>query len=159
MAKLRCYMLSVLSLECHRKYLVWEKVILDGNRDYMAGELDIARLKYLRAIELAQAMVALEPNLRPTVGALLVSYHNLADLYETAKNIDLAEYTLNKARSRIAKLAKANPCHEVVLWGIRLASEQIYLFNKRYGVQKDNGGPAFNTENPDDRKYAYGPLH
>lgn len=150
---------EVISPQCRRKYIVWEKVIIDGNRDYEAGDLDIARLKYLRAIELAEYMVELEPTLRPTIGALLVSYHNLADLYESVGNLELTASMFTKASNRIAELASEHPYEEALLWGERLAMEQIYLFNKRYGVREDNRGPAFNTKNPDDRKYVHRPLH
>lgn len=150
---------EVMNKECHAHYVIWERVIKDGNRDFDADVFEGARLKYLRAVELAVAMVESEPCIRPTIGALLVSYHNLADLYERHGFPLFALNALSSVFQHVEHLQRANPAETAPVWGKRIASEQLYLFKKRHGEAEEFQRPAFIAIKPDDISTHQRSLH
>ena len=131
---------SEMNPACSNAYRDWEQVIIAANRDYEIDAYNMARMRYLSAISIANSMIEIAPCARPVVGALLVSYHNLADLFERLKQQGEAAKLHQTLQTHIHKLAYQFPDSPVLCWGQRIAWEQLYLFQQR------NDDPAlFNT--------------
>ena len=143
----------------YSQYTDWQSVIKEANRDFEAGDLTNARIKYLRAIDISSAFIEQKQYTKCSIGAYLVSYHNLADLYARCHLLDLAYQTLLDALQTLVVISDEVHFDEVVVWGQQLAQRQVYLFQKQYGEVKGQPEATFLTQKTNDSSVTSRPHH
>jgi hypothetical protein len=82
-------------------YTKWRKVIAAGNDNFELRHTLITLVYYFRAIDLAVLLVKQWPLSQRAIHALLVSYHNLAELYEREKCMRQAWQVLVTAKQQM----------------------------------------------------------
>lgn len=86
-------------------YTKWRKVIATGNDNFALHHTLITLVYYLRAIDLAELLVKSWPLSHCATDALLISYQNLAELYEREGSLRLAWQNLVNVKQRLIALA------------------------------------------------------
>ncbi len=83
----------------------WKKHITIGNSYFRNQRFDEAEIHYLKARQHAESLFASWLDPQEAVAALVVSYHNLADLYQAENQPSLAFDMLSKVHSLLLKAA------------------------------------------------------
>ncbi|WP_148715480.1 hypothetical protein [Chitinolyticbacter meiyuanensis] len=83
----------------------WRRAIVAGNRVHAAGDTDSARRAYLYALSLAQGLLSHGEDADEAVAALVVTHHNLADLYLASRRAELAADHLCAVHRQLLTLA------------------------------------------------------
>lgn len=101
---------------------IWQQHMRAGNECFEAHQ-DLAALShYNQAIELANSLLIEYEDIRAAVAAVIVSYHNLADVYLREHEYALAETQLRTVHQKMSlalKQAKPNSAQtEALLWGV-----------------------------------------
>lgn len=86
-------------------YRKWRKVIATGNDNFALQHTLITLVYYFRAIDLAELLVKTWPLSHCATDALLISYQNLAELYEREGSLRLAWQNLVNVKQRLIALA------------------------------------------------------
>ncbi|MBL4631285.1 MAG: hypothetical protein JKY14_09070 [Paraglaciecola sp.] len=101
---------------------VWKAQICAGNDCFDKNQLLSAIAHYQKAIKQAQTLIDSWEEPKAAVAALMVSYHNLADLYLRENSVLLAEYELHNAHQSISRyltLAEPNSYRaSALIWGV-----------------------------------------
>ena len=114
-------------------YAKWREVIAAGNDNFELHHTLITLVYYSRAIELARALVKKWPVSRRTVEALLVSYHNLAELYERENSLRLAWQVLVTAKQQMMAVFCKRGESACTVWGCRSAHQRLSRFEQQHG--------------------------
>jgi hypothetical protein len=93
----------------------WKKCITAGNRDFSEHDFEAARSSYEKAKQHAENLLFQWSNPDEAASALVVSYHNLADLHQLQGDFSAARDTLKNV-------------HKIVL----CALEDSLVGSKRY---------------------------
>ncbi|MBL4672338.1 MAG: hypothetical protein JKX81_08745 [Arenicella sp.] len=93
----------------------WKKCITAGNRDFSEHDFDAARLSYEQAKQHAENLLCQWSDPDEAASALVVSYHNLADLHQLQGDFSAAREALKNV-------------HKIVL----NALEESVIDSKRY---------------------------
>jgi hypothetical protein len=89
---------------------IWKAQICAGNDCFDKCQTLSALAHYHKAIEQAQALIDHWDEPKAAVAALVVSHHNLADLYLREDKALLAEYELHKVHKNISRcLSEVEP--------------------------------------------------
>jgi hypothetical protein len=82
---------------------IWKKYITAGNEKFAQSDFESAKTLYRAARNEAEALFSSwrEPN--EAVSALIVSYHNTADLYQRQGNTDKARSVLEKVHQLVLR--------------------------------------------------------
>lgn len=100
---------------------LWQIQIIAGNECYESSQFLSALAHYRQAIQLAQELFDKAPTKRTAVTSLIVSYHNLADLFIKEGEPDLAESELIEVHqivnSTLAAISTAPGDIEALIWG------------------------------------------
>ncbi len=81
------------------RFVDWETSIKKGNKYFDSNNLDQAKKSYVVAKELALALFENGINPERAIPALIISCHNLADLYQKREQLKLAYQELDEVDS------------------------------------------------------------
>ena len=130
-----------------KNYDEWGSAISLGNDHFENYHTLLALFYYLKAIELVDPLIKHQPTSRQSIGALLVSYHNLADLYVRENSLRQAWSVLVKAKQRVMAIFCKHGETPGTHWGCQLAHRQLSWFESEYG-SFDNLTPRQRIQNP-----------
>ena len=116
----------------HQMFMEWESVITYGNQSFERYETINALFHYHNAINIAETLLMIHPESRQSIGALLVSYHNLSDFYEREGAFNMAWHTLSFIEGKMQEHRQRFQRCEAVLWGYGVARKQKLLFEKHH---------------------------
>lgn len=114
-------------------YAKWREVIAAGNDNVELQHILITLVYYFRAIDLARTLVKKWPVSRCTVEALLVSYHNLAELYERENSLQLVWQVLVSAKQQMMAVFYKQGESACTVWGCRNAHQRLSRFEQQHG--------------------------
>ena len=125
---------------------VWKAQICAGNDCFDKRQILSALAHYHKAIDQAQALLEQWDDPKAAVAALLVSHHNLADLYLTEDKAMLAEYELQKVHQKIGDcLSKAQPNSfraSALIWGVSQSYIALVNYQKNHPSQVMESPPT-----------------
>lgn len=115
--------------------LLWKQHIIAGNDYFEKQQSLVAICHYRQAIDLAEKLLQDHHDAMVSVAAILVSHHNLADLYIREGEENIAEGLLFQVHNKLgSKLAEH--CHdelqEALMWGTRRSYSELLLFQQQY---------------------------
>lgn len=117
----------------------WKIHICAGNRCFEAEQNMTASGHYHRAIALADALLSGHDDPRAAVAALLVSHHNLADLYLRANQLTLAEDELRSVHQKLSLAlngVQPNTAQsDALLWGVSRSYFALIAHCKNHPAQ------------------------
>ena len=114
-------------------YKEWSDAISQGNEYFENYHTLLALFCYLKAIELVDPLIKHQPTSRQSLGALLLSYHNLSDLYVRENSLRQAWNALVQARQRVIAVFCKHGETPGTCWGCQLAHRQLSWFENEYG--------------------------
>lgn len=101
---------------------LWKGLICAGNSCFDEGQTLSALAHYHQAIRQAEMLVDECENTREVVAALVVSYHNLADLYLRDGHVNLADHSLCIVHQKLSDALHQSAPHSLelpaLLWGV-----------------------------------------
>lgn len=111
----------------------WREIISYANDAFEKDQVFLALVQYRKAIALAVELVKTHPTERDVYAALLVSYHNIADLYLQGGAIELAAKAYAEAHLTVSNYSqsvseKENSCE--VMWALRTSHKAMMAFSK-----------------------------
>lgn len=125
---------------------VWKAQICAGNDCFDKRQVLTALAYYHKAIEQAQMLMSHWDEPKAGVAALVVSHHNLADLYVREGQICLAECELIKVHENVSTcLHHAEPNSQratALIWGINQTYVALMAHQKKYPNQTMADLPA-----------------
>ena len=107
---------------CEQEMELWKRHICAGNDCFHAHQDLAATSHYRQAIHLAEELFDLHDDPQAAVAAIIVSYHNLADLFLREEEFALAEKELRAVHKKMTDAlenADANShLSDALLWGL-----------------------------------------
>ena len=111
----------------------WEQRMSIGNRCFKERRFDEAEAHYLNALEFIKRVTSHGPLEPKTVGALLVSFENISNLYKAQGELDVAYGYLSGCYQFFNRLhANTNSPHEMCLEGLRRSYFTLMAFTKTH---------------------------
>ena len=121
-------------------YQDWQEQILAGNEHFENEDLVVAISCYRSAIAIAEDLIKEHENFRIAIVSLIVSFHNLSDVYLMMTEKSKAERELKAAHDRLIGLQSEYPedfeKQEALMWGLRRTYTALLLHLKKYSENK-----------------------
>ncbi len=119
----------------------WQSHIMAGNDCLADRQLWAAIAHYQRAIAEAEQLLDEECDAKAAVTALVVSYHNLADLYSREAEPKLAEGQLRKVHEFVLSAMRHNGNNQAMAqalnWGVTKTYQALVEHYRQYGDGQD----------------------
>lgn len=113
----------------------WEQNIESGNTAFDEYDFMLAETLYKSAIQIAISVFTEQAINKQTISMLLVSFHNIADLYTCTNCHVEAEQVLGTVLAYIQKKLKKVPANSQeavdLTWGLMKAKRQLVTFTKQ----------------------------
>ena len=97
----------------------WQEYISDGNKYLITSDFKAAKFQYEMARQYAEKIFNIEFDLYQAAPALVVTYHNIADLNRKLGDVSSVKFYLEKVHSTILKMlmqtAHDNEKHALLL--------------------------------------------
>lgn len=137
----------------NQEMLLWEMHIAEGDSNFQKKQYLCALGHYRQAINLSEFLVHGYDDVEAAIKAMVTSYHNLADLYLKANEVELAECELNHVYEKLACLLKEQEARKdadlskraALLTHVSRCFFALQSHRKEYGLQANNAGstPSF----------------
>lgn len=115
-------------------YGYWEQSICRANRCFDQSHTLLALFYYQQAIQRSDVLLEANPASRQSIGAMLVSHHNLAELYQRNGAFRAAWQHFQATRLKTHDILQCSGELPGPLWGSRIAYTQLCLFEKQHGA-------------------------
>ena len=89
---------------CITVFAQWQQYISDGNKYLIDSDFNAAKFQYEMARQYAEKMSNIEFDLYQTGPALVVTYHNIADLNRKLGDVSAVKFYLEKVHNTILKM-------------------------------------------------------
>ncbi|MDU0353920.1 hypothetical protein RS130_08255 [Paraglaciecola aquimarina] len=104
------------------KIAKWKMFIKAGNSSFYGQQTIVAIAYYQKAITISEQLFKSWEDIQSAISTMLISHHNLADLFLKEGNIDLAELELRTIHQKLLlSLHEAEPNSprmDALLWGV-----------------------------------------
>jgi len=115
----------------------WKKHILAGNKEFSSKNYAIAEHEYKVAKDYAEQSFIQWHDPYESSSALVVTYHNLADLHQRQGNTELARETLEDAHDILLRAVTSTPVdsgrHDALCQASLETYSALLLHKKSYG--------------------------
>ena len=129
--------LSVVHTNRQSLYQQWQQAILSGNSLFERQQIFAALFYYQKAIGMAEELVSIQGDFRMALVSLIVSHHNLADVYLANEEAELAGKQLSKVHDQVVCLQRKYQHdlerQEVIFWGLRRTYSALLMHRKQQG--------------------------
>lgn len=125
---------------------LWERHIAAGNACFHAQQNLAALAHYQRSITCAQDLFSSNMTSRDAVDALIISHHNLADLFCREKCYEMAEMELREVHqalcSALEKEENLNDISDALIWGVSRCYFALTMHMEKHNLDKAGMPPA-----------------
>ena len=104
----------------------WKKCIAIGNRRFNSDYFNAAKLSYETAKKHAQALFPYWSDPEEAISALIISYHNLADLHQTQGHLSAAREELECVHNIVLRALFVTPIASARHHALSRASQITY---------------------------------